>query len=251
MTAEPPSFAAPLRVLAAGSLRDVLTLLAQRFEQEVGPMVQLDFGASGMLRDRIEQGEPADVFVSADLTHPQRLADGGGWSLPRTVARNRLCALVQPGLAVSPQRLLDVLLDPAVRVGTSTPGFDPSGDYAWAMFERADAWRPGSGARLRAKALPLTGNPDSPRPPAGRGTYAWIMQEGQADVFLTYHSNALAARAEWPALQWVALPDPLQVHTACGLTSRLGAGPSAQAFAESLECSYAQSQWARYGFDAA
>lgn len=251
MTIQPPTSNAHLKVLAAGSLREVLTAVTQHFGQEAGQPVALEFGASGILRQRIEQGEPADVFVSADLAHPQRLADGGCWTAPRTVVRNRLCALVRPGLVTTPRPLLDALLDPAVRVGTSTPGFDPSGDYAWAMFERADAWRPGSGERLRAKALPLTGNPDSPRPPAGRGTYAWIMQEGQADVFLTYYSNALAARAEWPDLQVVALPGPLQVGAAYGLTTRRDAGVAAQAFAKVLESPYAHTQWARHGFDVA
>ena len=42
------------------------------------------------------------------------------------------------GLALSPDNLLDRMLDPAVRLATSTPGADPGGDYAWAVFARAD-----------------------------------------------------------------------------------------------------------------
>ena len=77
-----------------------------------------------------------------------------GWGGPVALfARNRLCALAQPDVEVSPATLLEVLLDPAVRLGTSTPKADPSGDYAWQVFEKAEALRPGSFATLDAKAL--------------------------------------------------------------------------------------------------
>lgn len=64
--------------------------------------------------------------------------------------------------------LLATLLQPGVRVGTSTPKADPSGDYAWAMFRRADAVQAGAYATLDGKALKLTGGLDSPKSPAGK-----------------------------------------------------------------------------------
>ena len=66
----------------------------------------------------------------------------------RAVARNQLCALARPDVKASPANLLDLLLDPAVRLGTSTPKADPSGDYAWQLFEKAETLRPGSFAVL-------------------------------------------------------------------------------------------------------
>jgi ABC-type molybdate transport system substrate-binding protein len=53
---------------------------------------------------------------------------------------------------------LDRLIDPAVKLGTSTPKADPSGDYAWAMFRRADAVRPGA-----TRSLALRRNRSSTR----------------------------------------------------------------------------------------
>ena len=55
-----------------------------------------------------------------------------------------------------------------MKLGTSTPKADPSGDYAFRMFERIEtsaAAPAGAAERLKAKALQLTGGPDSPRPP--------------------------------------------------------------------------------------
>jgi ABC-type molybdate transport system substrate-binding protein len=67
-----------------------------------------------------------------------------------------LCALVAPGFAVETDTLLDRMLDPATKLGTSTPKADPSGDYAWQLFGKAERERPGAYAKLDAKALKLT-----------------------------------------------------------------------------------------------
>ena len=236
---------APLQVYAAGSLREALTEVARAQNGAVA----LTFGAAGLLRGRIERGEPAQVFASADLHQPQRLAEQGGWTPPVVFARNRLCALVGPAIRMQPGGLLDTLLDPAVRVGTSTPRSDPSGDYAWAVFERAERVREGARAMLEAKALQLTGAADSPKAPEGRSTYAWVMQQGRADVFLTYRTNAIAAQAECPSLQVIALPETLQVEAAYGVSCRDGAPPAARAWLSALLSAPVQQILARHGFE--
>ena len=62
---------------------------------------------------------------------------------------------------ITPVTLLDRMLDPRLRLATSTPRADPAGDYAWAVFARAEALRPGAEAALEAKALKLVGSPDA------------------------------------------------------------------------------------------
>ena len=235
-------------VYAAGSLREALTEVAGLWQAQSGHRAVLTFGASGLLRQRIEQGETAQVFASADTEHPQRLAAGGQWEAPAVFTRNALCALTSAQVDTTPQGLLDVLLRPGIRLGTSTPGADPSGDYAWALFRRAEALRPGALAALEAKALTLTGGPDSPQAPPGRGTYAWIMDSGQADVFLTYCTNAVASQREVPRLKVVALPADLQVGAAYGLTVRKGAPEAARDFAAFVLSPAAQAVFTRLGF---
>ena len=249
-SAEPAPSAEPVRVYAAGSLREAMTQIAREHEARTGQKIALTFGASGLLRERIEKGEPAQVFASADTDHPQRLAAAGGWRAPVVFARNQLCALTSDRISAVPDTLLATLLDPAVRVGTSTPKADPSGDYAWALFRRADAVQPGAVATLEAKALKLTGGPASPQPPAGRGTYAWLMDEGRADVFLTYCTNAVAAQKEVPRLQVVQLPASLQVGAAYGLAVRQDAPAAAVRFALSLREAPAQQVLRSLGFGA-
>lgn len=237
-------------VYAAGSLREVLNEVAKLWQGQGGAPVALSFGASGLLRERIERGEPAQVFASADTEHPQRLAATGQWQPPVVFTRNALCALTAPQVEATPQTLLATLLRKDVRVGTSTPQADPSGDYAWALFRKAEAVQPGAYAALDAKALKLTGGPDSPAPPAGQTTYAWLMDSGQADVFLTYCTNAVAAQRERPRLKVVQMPPELQVGAAYGLTVRKDATAAARGFTAFVLSPSAQAAFARLGFGA-
>jgi len=239
---------AAVQVYAAGSLREALTQIAREHEARTGQKVTLTFGASGLLRERIEKGEGAQVFASADTDHPQRLAARGGWQAPVVFTRNALCALTSDQIAATPATLLATLLQPGVRVGISTPKADPAGDYAWALFGKADTLQPGATARLQAKALQLTGGADSPKPPTGRGTYAWVMDQGQADVFLTYCTNAVSAQKEVPRLKIVEIPSALQVGAAYGVTVRTGAPPAADAFLRALLAPPAQAVFNRFGF---
>ena len=240
----------PVQVYAAGSLRDALTEIARDHEARTGQKVVLTFAASGLLRERIEQGAPAQVFASADTKHPQRLANQGQWQAPVVFTRNTLCALAQGTVAVTSDTLLGTMLQPQVRLGISTPKADPAGDYAWALFQKAEALQPGATVRLEAKALQLTGGANSAQAPAGRNTYAWVMEQNRADVFLTYCTNAVAARAEVPSLQVVAVPEALQVGAAYGLTVRAGAPAQAQAFAQAVLQPPAQAVLRRLGFAA-
>ena len=237
-----------VQVYAAGSLREALTVIASEHEARTGQKIALTFGASGLLRERIEKGEAAQVFASADMDHPQRLASRGGWQAPTVLVRNALCALTSDQLSATPSTLLATMLQPDVRLGTSTPKADPAGDYAWALFRKAEAVQAGAYAKLDAKALKLTGGADSPKAPAGRGTYAWVMDTGQADVFLAYCTNAVAAQKEVARLKVVQLPPELQVGVAYGVTVRSAASPSAVAFAQTLLAPPAQAVFQRFGF---
>jgi len=239
---------AAVPVYAAGSLRGALTTLAKDHEARTGQKIALTFGASGLLRERIEKGEPAQVFASADNEHPQRLAKLGGWQPSTVFVRNTLCALTSDKLNATPETLLATLLRSDVRLGTSTPKSDPSGDYTWELFHKAEALHKGAYAALDAKAIKLVGQTSLPQPPAGRLAYAWLMDEGKVDVFLTYCTNAVAAQKEVPRLKVVQIPPELQVGAMYGFTVRQSASPAAQTFAKSLLAADAQAVFKRFGF---
>ena len=243
----------PVPVFAAGSLRGPLTEAAKAFEASAGGLpVALTFGASGLLLDRIKTGADAQVFASANMAHPQALSAVGSFGPTQVFTRNALCALVRPGLAVDSTNLVATLLRPDVKLGTSTPKADPSGDYAFEMFQRVDnAGAPaGSGAALAAKALQLTGGPTSPPPPADRNVYGVLVASGQADVFITYCTNAVVARREQPQLQAVDIAPAINVAADYGLAVRKDASPAAQAFAAYLLSPAGQAILRKAGFGA-
>lgn len=241
-------------VFAAGSLRGPLTEAAKAFEATAaGAPVVLTFGASGLLRDRINTGAEAQVFASANMAHPASLSVAGSFGPTQVFTRNALCAVVRPGLVVTPDTLVATLLRPDVKLGTSTPKADPSGDYAFEMFERIErtgAGPEGSGKALAAKALQLTGGPNSPPPPAGRNVYGVLVADGQADVFITYCTNAVVARHEQPGLQMVDVPAAINVAADYGLAVRKDATPAAQAFAAYLLSPAGQAILRKAGFGA-
>jgi ABC-type molybdate transport system substrate-binding protein len=238
----------PLKLYAAGSLRAALTDVGAAFTKAGGPPVVGEFGASGLLRDRLDRGERADVFASANMEHPALLSAAGKAGPVVMFARNRLCALAAPGLDVTTANLLDRLLDPSIKLGMSTPKADPSGDYALELFAKADKVRPGANAALTGKAVQLTGGPNSPPPPTDRSVYGMLIGERKADVVLTYCTNAIAAQRENAALAVVAVPEVLAVGANYGLTVMKDASRQGQRFAQFVLGDEAQRILARHGF---
>ena len=127
-----------IQLFAAGSLKAALTDVAKAYEAASGNKVEARYGPSGLLKNDISKGTKADVFASANMEHPQALHDEKKSGPVSHFARNTLCALVKPGLKVDSANLLDHMLDPAIKLGTSTPKADPSGDYACEVFLKAE-----------------------------------------------------------------------------------------------------------------
>jgi len=240
-----------LTLYAAGSLKAALGDVAASYEKTYKTKVATKFGPSGLLRKAIEGGENPDVFASANMAHPEKLASGG-WGSPVVLfARNQLCALAQSDVAATTNNLFNILMDKNVRVGTSTPKADPSGDYAWELFRKADTLKAGSYTTLSGKALQLTGGPDSAKAPAGRNQYGWVMGEKKADVFLTYCTNAVLARKDVQTLQIVRIPEELSVGADYGLLVRNGAPNEGWRLAMYILSPEGQKILKEYGFDAA
>jgi len=238
-----------LTLYAAGSLKAAISDIAASYEKTYGTKVVTKFGPSGLLRKAIDGGETPDIFASADMEHPEKLASGG-WGGPVVLfARNKMCALAQPGVEATSDNLYDVLMDKRIRVGTSTPKADPSGDYAWKLFGRAEKMKKGSYAALSEKALQLTGGPHSTIAPEGRNQYAWIMGEQKADVFLTYCTNAVLAQKEVKSLKIIRTPQDLSVGADYGLVVRGSAPKEAWRLAMYILSPIGQNILRGYGFE--
>jgi ABC-type molybdate transport system substrate-binding protein len=245
----PAARADVLHVAGAGSLASAFTDLLRRFPAGPDTVATPEFGPSGLMREKIEAGADIDLFASADMAQARRLAVGHPERLVVNFTRNRLCAVARSTLGLTPANMLDRLLDPTVRLATSTPGADPAGDYAWAVFARAESVRPGARATLEAKAQQLYGGGEKTPPLVpGKGPVEGIFLTDHADVALGYCSGAAAIVREAPGLAVAPLPSELAVGPAYGMVV-LDAKPVAYRFAAFVLSEAGQAILKDHGFD--
>ncbi len=135
----PPAHSQEMTVAAASDLNYALKDLASRFEKQTGDKITLSFGSSGNLFSQIQSGAPYDLFFSADIAYPQKLASGGlvDSSSLRTYAIGRLVLWVPNNSSLDPQKLkMDLLLQSSVqRIAIANPTHAPYGRAAMAALE--------------------------------------------------------------------------------------------------------------------
>lgn len=126
-------------VAAAADLRFALDGVAAAFREEHEDIeVALTYGSSGSLFAQIGQGAPFDVFLSADVEYPRRLAAAGHappWEV-FVYAVGRLAVWVPAGSPLDLEREgMRALLDPRVRnVAIANPEHAPYGRAAVAAM---------------------------------------------------------------------------------------------------------------------
>jgi molybdate transport system substrate-binding protein len=130
--------APPLTIAAASDLQSVFPLVAQRFERETGQRVVLTFGSSGNFFAQLQNGAPFDLFFSADVEYPRRLA-ASQLAEPGTMyeyATGRIVLWSRKDGAVRVDQGLTVLADPKVRrVAIANPDHAPYGRAAVAALQ--------------------------------------------------------------------------------------------------------------------
>ena len=237
-----------LHVLAAGSLREVIGEIGVHYKQATGTAVTADFGPSGVLRERIEKGEKADFLASADMGHPLKLLADGRATRVAMFTRNALCAFATPKTGLTSANFVDRLLDPAVKLGTSTPKADPAGDYTWLMFHKIDALHPGAYATLDAKAQQIVGGPTNNAPVDGKDPAAAALIAGKIDVMIGYCSGGKRMRSQVADAQMVAIPKEIAAGPEYGLAILKSAGPHTEDLALYMLSPEGQQIFAQFGF---
>jgi molybdate transport system substrate-binding protein len=137
--------AAELRVFAAASLKDAIGDANVRYQGVTGRKVVASFGGSDTLAQEIEDGAPADIFISADIDWMDDLAKR---SLIRPDTRfnflgNELVLIARtdraPTLAIGPNfPLAQALADGGLAI--ANPASVPAGKYAKAALETLGVW---------------------------------------------------------------------------------------------------------------
>ncbi len=169
-----------LQVLAASSLTEAYTVLAQDYESEhAGVTVELQFGSSTDLAETVADDAPGDVLATADETSMQIAVDAGVTTAsPQQFAFNQLVIVTAPGNPEGVTSLADLEGLDWVRCADDVP----CGRVALGLLE-ADG----------ITAAPVSLEVDV------KATLEKVAT-GEADAGLVYASDAIAARGDVQAI---------------------------------------------------
>jgi molybdate transport system substrate-binding protein len=139
----PAGAQAPLRIAAAADLEPVLPPVLERFQRESGIRAEATYQSSAMLTTEILNGAPFDVFLSADLSYPQKLIAAGAADA-RGVSNTAGPAIYAKGTLVLwarkdahlPEPSLDLLRSASLqRLAIANPDRAPYGKAAVATLQ--------------------------------------------------------------------------------------------------------------------
>lgn len=138
-----PSTSQPVTIIvsAAASMADALKEAKAEYEASTkGIAISFNFGSSGTLQKQIEQGAPADLFISAASGPMDSLVTKGLVGEARIVARNQL-VLIRP--MVGPEVVTewrDVASDAVTKIAIADPQHVPAGQYGKAVLQNLSLW---------------------------------------------------------------------------------------------------------------
>jgi len=134
-----------VRIAAAADLKFAMEKVSEQFEKASGTKVNVTYGSSGNFFSQIQNGAPFDLFFSADIEYPRKLA-AAGLAEPGTLyeyAIGRIVIWMPADAKVDVARqgwksLLDASIE---KIAIANPGHAPYGRAAVAALQRADIYK--------------------------------------------------------------------------------------------------------------
>lgn len=231
-----PAAAREFVVFAAASLQESLDALGARWAAARGlPPPRFAYAGSGALARQVEQGAPAQVFVSADEAWMDVL-DRGGALRPgtrRVLASNRLVLVAPADAAPAPLALEPAALSARLgggRLALADTAAVPAGRYAREALGALGLWPVVAGRLAEADSV--------------RGALAYVAR-GEAPLGIVYATDA---RVE-PRVRVLAdFPDGSHAPIRYPAALLRGAGPEAADFLAFLSGPEARAVFAGAGF---
>jgi molybdate transport system substrate-binding protein len=220
-----------LTISAAASLQPALTEIAQTYPVPL----TLNFGASGMLAQQIEQGAPVDIFFSAANRPMDRLAARGllAGGSRRNVLRNEVVLIVRADGPAAGFR--DLATEKVRLLALGDPASVPAGEYGRETLAAMGIWDAVQPKLLLAKDV--------------RQVLTYV-ETGNADAGIVYSTDARTS-----SKVRVAATAPESTHApALYPIAVVAASPRREAalrFVEWVSGSVPRPVFTRYGFEAA
>jgi molybdate transport system substrate-binding protein len=238
LAAQPALAQEPVTVFAAASLTDAMRALGQEWQARGNPAPRFSFAASSALARQIEQGAPADLFMSADEPWMDYVQQRNlVVNATRVSPLGNALVLVAPANAARPVPLargtdLAALLGPNGRIATGDPAHVPVGRYAQAALEWMGQWGALSPRLARADNVRAA---------------LLLVERGEAPFGIVYATDATAS----PGVRVVGA-FPAESHPPVtypfALLRRAEGNAQARALLAFLAGPEAQPTWQRFGF---
>lgn len=215
-------------VLAAASLQESLEEAAKAWEAQGHPAPVLSFAGSSALARQVEQGAPADLFISADQEWMDYLAEKN-LIQPATrtdLLTNRIVLVAPKGGAV---RSLDAL--GSGKLALADPEAVPAGRYAKAALESLGEWQ-----AVESKVVPAENV---------RAALA-LVERGEAQLGIVYATDAKATDKVEVVREFPATSHP-PIRYPAALLARSD-NPEAKLFLVFLSSAEANRIFASHGF---
>ena len=171
-----------LVVFAAASLKNALDAISEQWRRETGKHAVMSYAASSTLAKQIEQGAPAQIFISADLDWMDYAAQRN-LIKPETRSNllgNRIVLIVRKDKAqkaeIKPGFDLAKILGGG-RLAMANVDYVPAGKYGKAALEKLGVWPSVSGSIAQAENV--------------RAALLFVSR-GEAPVGIVYQTDAAA-----------------------------------------------------------
>jgi len=231
---------AEIKVMSAGAVKSMVAALGVEFETETGNKLNLNFGTAGSLRERIKNGETADLVI---------------------LSESAIAELAKLGLVVpdSCSDLGHTITGVVVREGTRIPDISTPEAFKQVLLKArsvayTDPSAGGSGGIMFSALLQKLGIADEINKKAvlGKGGHdvAISIAEGRAEIGTTFISEVLPVKGAK-----VVGPLPGELHSANTYTAAIhshAASPEdAKAFLRRLTDPASRSRWTAAGLEPA
>jgi molybdate transport system substrate-binding protein len=229
-----PAAAATLSVSAAASLRDALHEIGAVYEKQSSDTFLFNFGASSTLARQIQEGAPADVFISADELKMDQL-QGRGLVVKtsrRSLLSNTLVIIVPTDSKLKITSVGDLAGGAVSNVAVAEPSTVPAGIYAKEYLRKFHVWD-----KITQKLIPT----DNVRAALA------AVESGNAATGIVYKTDALISKGVRIAFEVPAAEGP-EISYPAAVMADSKQQAAAQCFLDYLLSAPAQEIFRRYGF---
>lgn len=141
--AQPAAQPVELNISAAVSLKDALTEIQTKY-QEKAPNVHLvyNMGSSGAMQKQIEQGAPADIFISAATKEMDELDAKNlvNKATRKNLVGNKLVLIVPKDSNLKITTFEELTQDSIKKIAIGEPNSVPAGQYAQQTLQKLGLW---------------------------------------------------------------------------------------------------------------